>query len=106
LTVSAAASVVGDTLDVYIQQAYDGTNYDDVVHFTQVKGDGGAKKYIAEWYRKYTPESEMHAPSDAAVAAGVVQGARLTSPLKIKWVIAGAGDHKFTFKVDAEFFYD
>lgn|SRR3990167_3460928 len=105
LDVTAAAAGAGDTLDVYLQQAYDGTNYDDFVHFTQVLGNGGAKTYIAEWLRGVTPESEMHAPQDAAIAAGVVQGGKLQTPLRVKWVVvdAGGGVQSFTFSVAAEF---
>ncbi len=47
LDVTAAATEVGDLLDVYLQHSFDGgTTWDDFVHFTQVLGDGGAKKDI------------------------------------------------------------
>ncbi len=46
LDVTAAATDVGDTLDVKVQTKVDGTNWLDVVHFTQVLGNGGAKRYI------------------------------------------------------------
>jgi len=107
LDVTAAATDANDTLDVYVQQAYDGTNYDDVAHFTQVVGNGGAKVHIAEWTRSVTPESEMHAPQDAAIAAGVVQGAKLQTPLRVKWVIVDptGSNVSFTFSVSAEFDY-
>lgn len=108
LDVTAAATEVGDTLDVYVQQSYDGTSFDDVAHFIQVLGNGGAKKFIAEWTRDVTPESEMHAPQDAAIAAGVIQGAKLGFPVRVKWVIvdvATLGNQSFTFSVKAEFEY-
>jgi hypothetical protein len=102
LDVTAAGSAVGDTLDVYIQRAVGG-QWDDVLHFTQVVGNGGAVKHIAEWFRGVTPESELHAPQDAAIAAGVVQGGLLGPDLRVKWVIAnGGGTHSFTFSVGIE----
>lgn len=107
LDVTAAATDVGDTLDVYVQQTYDGTNYTDLAHFTQVLGNGGAKKYIAEWFRDLTPESEMRAPADASMAAGVLQGGKIGTAIRVKWVIvdAGTANVSFTFSVGGEFEY-
>lgn len=107
LTVSAAATDASDTLDVYIQHSPDGgTTYDDFVHFTQVLGNGGAKKYIATWFRDITPESDMKAPADTALAAGVLQGP-IGSTLRVKWVVVDSGnaDQSFTFKVEANPLY-
>lgn len=107
LNVTAAATAASDTLDVYVQQTYDGTNYTDAAHFTQVLGNGGAKTFIAEWQRDVTPESELRAPSDAGLAAGVLQGGKLGTSLRIKWVIVdgGGADQSFTFSVAGEFEY-
>lgn len=103
LTVSAAATAAGDLLDVYVQQSPDGgTTWDDFIHFTQVLGNGGAKKFVATWSSLITPESELHAPADASLAAGVLQGP--VSPVwRVKWVITSASAPSFTFKVDAQF---
>lgn len=101
LDVTAAATAGGDTLDVYIQHTYDGTNYTDLVHFTQVLGNGGVKVFIAEWTREVTPETELRAPTDATLAAGVLQGGVIGSTLRVKWVIAGA-TQSFTFNVKAD----
>lgn len=46
LDVTAAATAAGDLLDVYIQTKADGTNWLDVARFTQVLGNGGAKRYV------------------------------------------------------------
>lgn len=104
LVVSAAATDVGDLLDVYVQHSVDGgVTYDDFVHFTQVLGNGGAKKYLATWRRDASPESELHAPGDAALAAGVLQGP--TGPIwRLKWVIVDAStlNVSFTFAVTAQ----
>lgn len=105
LNLTAAATEVGDTLDVYIQHSADcGTTYDDFVAFTQMLGNGGAKKFVAEWSALDSPESELHAPADAALAAGVLQGPK-GGKWRIKWVIvdvATTGNASFTFSIDAE----
>jgi hypothetical protein len=101
LTVSVAAAAAGDTLDVYIQHSVDGgSTYDDFVHFTQVLGNGGAKKFLAFWSGMVVPETELGAPTDATLAVGVKQG-QVGSTWKTKWVIAGSTP-AFTFKVDAD----
>jgi hypothetical protein len=46
LDVSAAATDAADTLDVKVQTKLDGTNWVDVIHFTQCVGNGGAKRYF------------------------------------------------------------
>jgi hypothetical protein len=103
LTVSAAATEAGDTLDVYLQHSPDGgTTWDDFAHFTQVLGNGGAKKFIITWYRDVTPESELKPPADGSLAVGVLQGP-IAPTLRVKWVIVDAStvNASFTFKVDA-----
>jgi hypothetical protein len=102
LTVSVAATDAGDTLDVYVQNSIDaGATYDDFIHFTQVLGNGGAKTFVAKWHRDLTPERELGAIQDAAMAAGVNQG--VVGPnWRVKWVIVDAGtvNVSFTFKVE------
>ena len=46
--VTAAATEAGDTLDMKIQTMIDGTNWIDICTFTQVLGNGGAKRYFAK----------------------------------------------------------
>lgn len=48
LDVTAAAAASGDTMDVTVQTLMDGTNWIDVCHFTQLLGNGGAKRYLAK----------------------------------------------------------
>jgi hypothetical protein len=101
LNVTAAATDVGDTLDVYLQHSPDGgTTWDDFAHFTQVLGNGGAKKYLASWAHWVTAESEMKAPADGALAAGVLQGP-VAATWRVKWVVVDAGtvNASFTFSV-------
>jgi hypothetical protein len=104
LVVSAAATDAGDTLDVYVQHSPDdGTTWDDFVHFTQVLGNGGAKKFIATWQRDASPTSALKPPADASLAAGVQQGP-VSPTWRVKWVIVEAGtvNVSFTFKVDVQ----
>jgi hypothetical protein len=108
LTVSAAATESGDLLDVYVQHSPDdGTTWDDFIHFTQVLGNGGAKKFIATWMRDVTPESELKAPADASLAAGVLQGP-ISPMLRVKWVLVDAStdNASFTFSVTAQPIFD
>ena len=47
LDVTAAATDANDTLDVYVDTSFDGgTSWVNIGHFTQVLGNGGAKKFI------------------------------------------------------------
>lgn len=102
LEVTAAATDVGDTLDVYLQSSVDGSTWDDFVHFTQVLGNGGAKKYLAAWNSLITPTTAMGANADGALAAGVKQGP-VGSSFRIKWVVVDADlDGSFTFSVKAQ----
>lgn len=108
LDVTAAATAAGDTLDVYLQTTYDGTNWQDIGHFTQVLGNGGALKHTLEWTRDgVTPESEMHVPQAAAIAAGaVLQGLKLGADTRIAWVVVNGTAASFTFSVVAEMLLD
>jgi len=48
LDVTVDESTAADKLDVYVQTKLDGTNWTDVVHFTQHDGNVGAKRYVAK----------------------------------------------------------
>jgi hypothetical protein len=101
LDVTAAGSLVGDTLNVYVQHSWDdGTSWDDFVSYTQVLGNGGAKKFLAFWALYGTaPSTPIKAPQDGALTAGTVQQGPVGNQLRVKWVIAGGGTHTFTFSV-------
>ena len=104
LVVSAAATEAADTLDVYIQSSADnGDNYDDFIHFTQVLGNGGAKKIQAFWNALMAPEAELAALADASMAVGIKQGP-VGDKWRVKWVIAGdvpVLNASFTFSLSA-----
>lgn len=104
LVVSAAATEAADTLDVYVQSsADDGATWDDFIHFTQVLGNGGAKKFKAFWNALMAPEAELAAPADASMAAGVKQGP-VGDKWRVKWVVGGdvpVLNASFTFALNA-----
>lgn len=105
LNVSSAAAVVGDTLDVYVQSSIDGgTTWDDFIHFTQVLGNGGAKKFVATWRRDgVSPTSALHAAQDAALSAGVNQG-QVGPTWRVKWVVGGSSpSFNFTLTLEPQF---
>lgn len=98
LDVTAAATDAGDTLDVSIE-ALDGSTYIEVLHFTQVLGNGGAKRFVA------TIKAEQLAIADistATLAAGNIRHF-LTDTIRAKWAIVDSGDanQSFTFSVNA-----
>lgn len=95
--VTAAATEVGDKLDVYVQTKLDGSNWVDVYRATQCDGDGGAKRYIVKLVALLnTAEFEN--------ATGLSEGNRrnlLGDSWRARWVItdAGADNASFTFSV-------
>lgn len=103
LNVSAAATAAGDTLNVYIQASADnGTTWDDFVSFTQVLGNGGAKKFMARWSTMGgAPTVAMAAPAIATLAAGSVQQGPHGTLWRVQSVVVSATAASFTLKVMA-----
>jgi hypothetical protein len=102
LETTAEANEAGDTLDVYIQDSLDGLVWDDLVHFTQVLGNGGHKKFLARVSTLVAPTASLGAPKDEALAEGVRQGP-IGSMIRAKWVIGQSGvpaDASFTFGIN------
>lgn len=100
LDVTAAATEAGDTLDVFVQTTIDGTNWIDVVAFTQVTGDGGAKRHIAKISRS---AAEAMFENGATLAAGSVRNI-LGKQYRARWVVTDvvtADNQSFTFSVVA-----
>jgi hypothetical protein len=101
LNVTSAAAAVGDTLDVYVQGSSDGgTTWDDIAHFTQVLGNGGAKKFAIRWQGDIAPTTALAAPQDGVLAAGVAQGPH-GNLWSVKWVIVSSSAPLFSFAVTA-----
>ncbi len=106
LSVTAAATEAGDTLDVYLQHSPDGgTTWDDFGHFTQVLGNGGAKKFLGRWTRPITPTTPAStAPRDGALTAGTFEQGPISTLWRVRWVIVDVvtnGNQSFTFGVTA-----
>ena len=101
LSVPAAATEVGDKLNVYMQSSPDGgTPYDDFLHFTEVLGNGGVVKHIAIVNFRVTPTSSLHTPNDAGLSVGVNQGP-VSNLWRAKWVVVDAStdNASFTFSI-------
>lgn len=97
LDVTAAATVAADTLDVFVQTKIDGTNWLDVVHFTQVLGDGGAKRYLLK------ASSFGNVTGFEAGAALNVNASRhiVGDDWRVRWVVVNDTGPSFTFSVTA-----
>lgn len=76
LDVTAAATDVGDTLDVYLDTSFDGgASFINIGHFSQVLGNGGAKKFVMSF--KPAPiaaANSVSATADQAAAAALQIG--------------------------------
>jgi hypothetical protein len=101
LEVTAAATNAGDTLDAFLQTTIDGATWIDIAHFTQVLGNGGAKRFIA---KVAADQAEAMFETGAALAAGAVRHL-LGDQYRARWDIVdgGGGVQSFTFSVKANF---
>jgi hypothetical protein len=98
LDVTAAATDAGDTLDVYVDGSLDGATWFNLTHFTQVLGNGGAKKFAAVLDPSAPGTSVFDVSSDAN--AGAVRPAVFAPYLRARYVLVDAdGDGGFTFGV-------
>ena len=106
LDVTAAATDAADKLDVYVQTMVDGTNWVDVVHFTQCAGNGGAKRYIAKIVAQV---AQTQFETGTALASGAIRNL-LGDKWRTRWVLtesgpggsgSGTGVVSFTFSVTA-----
>ena len=97
LNVTAAATEVDDTLDVYLDTSYDGgTTWVNIAHFTQVLGNGGAKEFAVNIINK-NPVAEIDVAADAA--AGTIRALALGDRIRYRSVVVDAGGvaASFTF---------
>lgn len=98
LNVTAAGTLVGDTLDVYIDFSLDGSAWYNAAHFTQVLGNGGAKRELAVLDTTNPGTSVIDATADAS--AGDQRPAVVGSIIRARTVnVDGGGTHSFTFSV-------
>ena len=101
LDVTAAATDVGDTLNVSVQTRIDdgsGATWHQVVHFTEVLGNGGTKQFVEKITSAAT---EAGYESGTALAAGTVRNL-IGDEWRVAWVQVDADSNAtFTFSVTA-----
>jgi len=97
LDVTAAATAAGDKIDVYVQTTLDGTKWVDIVHFTQILGNGGVKLFRTKVNADVaTAEFENGAALGAAAVRNIVG-----DQYRCRWVVTSADAPSFTFSVVA-----
>jgi hypothetical protein len=97
LDVTAAATGSGDKVDVFVQTTIDGVNRVDVYHFTQILGNGSAKRYFGKLiYDAALTEFENGTALGAAATRAI-----LGDQYRVRWAVTDAGTHvqSFTFSV-------
>jgi hypothetical protein len=100
LDVTVPATGAGDTLDVYIDTSPDGgTTWVNVGHFTQVLGNGGAKKFTMALNPNNAGATAIVDVTTDAVA-GATRQYGICDRLRSRSVIAG-GTASFTYSVKA-----
>lgn len=98
LDVTVDESTAADKLDVYVSTMVDGTNYVDVLHFTQHDGNAGAKRYFA----KLTAGAALTEFETASALGAAAIRALLGDEWVVRWEITDdSGDASFTFSVSA-----
>ena len=101
LDVTAAATDVGDTLNVRLQKSPDGgTTWTDWISYTQVLGNGGTKQLVAGW-REAGPENEEYAVQPGTAGATSQRTGMIGDRVRAHWVIVDTvgDDASFTFAV-------
>lgn len=103
LDVTSAATDAGDTLDVYVDTSFDGgVSFVNIGHFTQVLGNGGAKKFIMSFKSAPVASSNCVAFTADQTAGNALQigwGDRLR--VRSAVVDASTQNVGFTFSVKA-----
>lgn len=101
LAVTAAATAVGDTLDVYIDTSPDGgTTWINIGHFTQVLGNGGAKSFVMALGPDNPGASAVTATTSDA-SAGATRQYGINDRLRSRSVIVSSSAPSFTYSVKA-----
>lgn len=101
LNVTAAATGAGDTFDCYIDTSPDGgTTWVNIGHFTQVLGNGGAKKFVMA-LRSDNPGATAVADVTSDAAAGATRQYGINDRLRYRSIVASATAPSFTFGITA-----
>lgn len=98
LDVTAAATEVDDTLDVFIQTVI-GNDWVDIVHFTQVLGNGSAKRYFG----KVSAAEPMTMFENATALGAAAVRNMMGDSYRVRYAIVDPGGSavSFTFSVVA-----
>ena len=83
------------TLDVYLQTTIDGTNWIDVIHFTQLNGEQTGRKLVS---KICGAAAEATCDITTSLDAGHVRNI-FGSLWRVRWVLAGGGGVGFGFQV-------
>lgn len=98
LDVTADESTANDTIDVFVQTKIDGTNWVDVVHFTQHAGNAGAKRYTAK-LTSHLATTEFE--NGTALGAAAVRHL-IGDEWRVRWDVTDDSESaSFTFSVAA-----
>ena len=99
LNVTAAASEVDDTLDVYVDTSYDGgTTWVNIGHYTQVLGNGGAKEYAINI-------NNNDANAEIGVAADVFTALK-SKKINVRFINYGGSDITLLVGIDSSYYLD
>lgn len=103
LDVTAAATDATDTLDVYIDTSFDGgVSFVNIGHFTQVLGNGGAKKFIMSFKSNpITASNCVSFTADQAAAAALQIGFGDRIRARSVLVDASTQNASFTYSIKA-----
>ncbi len=103
LDVTAAATDATDTLDVYVDTSFDGgATFVNIGHFTQVLGNGGAKKFIMSFKANPITASNCVAfTADQAAAAALQIGFGDRINFRAVSVDASTQNVSFTYSLKA-----
>jgi hypothetical protein len=99
LAVTAAATEVDDTLNVFIDWSIDGTTYYNGGHFTPVLGNGGVKSFYMVFDPTTPGAADIAVTTDAANST--VRPSLFGAYVRARWVEVDAGGvaSSFTFSV-------
>jgi hypothetical protein len=103
LDVTAAATAVDDTLDVYIDTSFDGgTTWVNIGHFTQVLGNGGTKRFVMSFVANPVASSNA-TDATADQTAGNALQIGFGDRLRARGVVVDptGADASFTYAVTA-----
>jgi len=98
LVLTDAKTGSGDKLDAFVQARLDRTNWINIVHFTQVLGNGADDLlYVA---KVSASAAQAMFEKDTTLAADAIRNL-LAEDFRAAWTITDAGGHvqSFTFKV-------